>query len=266
MAAHRRMGGVISRLAGGLIVLFAALCVAVPAWGQDDEEQRAKAVDKVLRDYRDDGVIDACDHTRRALRDTLKQLPAEADIETPDLRPALEAGIEQVKADECEPEPTPTPTPTQAPTSTPAPTVTPAPTPPPDNSDDSLGTVTPLPDDGGGNGGSGAPGRNDVTPLDPEVTPVPPAASPAPAVPPAEPSGTPPPPTYANADDGVPIALLVLAGVLALAALLALLYAALSRLGWGERRLAGVRRAWDEALFRAGGTWGDFADWLRVGR
>jgi hypothetical protein len=49
-------------------------------------------------------------------------------------------------------------------------------------------------------------------------------------------------------------------------ALAALLYAALSRLGWGERRLAGVRRAWREATFRAGGTWGDFADWMRVGR
>ena len=79
-------------------------------------------------------------------------------------------------------------------------------------------------------------------------------------------SGTPPPPSYVNEDDGVPVSLLVLAGVLALAALLALLYAALSRLGWGERRLAGVRRSWDEARFRAGGTWGDFADWLRVGR
>jgi hypothetical protein len=259
------MGGVISRLSGGLIVLLAALFLAVPAWGQDDEEERAKAVDKVLRDYRDDGVIEACDHTRQALRDTLKDLPPEADIETPDLRPALEAGIEQVKADECEAEPEPTPSPT--PTQTPAPAQTPAPTAvptPDDGGDDSLGTVTPPPSD---DGGAGTPGADDVTPLEPEVTPVPPAATPAPAVvPPAEPSGTPPPPAYANADDSVPVSLLVLAGVLALVALVALLYAVLSRLGWGERRLSGVRRAWDEARFRAGGTWGDFADWLRVGR
>src|SRR5919107_5809333 len=102
MRPHRRMGGVISRLSGGLIVLLTAFCLAVPAWGQDDEEERAKAVDKVLRDYRDDGVIEACDHTRQALRDTLKQLPPEADIETPDLRPALEAGDEQGKAEEGE--------------------------------------------------------------------------------------------------------------------------------------------------------------------
>jgi hypothetical protein len=71
---------------------------------------------------------------------------------------------------------------------------------------------------------------------------------------------------YRNADDSVPVSLLVLAGVLALLALLALLYAALSRLGWGEKRLAGLRRAGREARFRAGGTWGDFADWIRVGR
>ena len=264
------MGGVITRLAGGLIVLLAALLLAVPAWGQDDEEERAKAVDKVMRDYRDDGVIEACDHKRRALRDTLDELPAEADIETPDLRPALEAAIEQVKADECEEEPEPTPTATPSPTTTPVPTATPAPTAPPaDSGDDDLGTVTPLPEDGGGNddGFGGSPGSEDVSPLGPEVTPVPPAATPAPAAPPAaEPSGAPPAPTYANADDGLPLSLLVLAGVLALVALLALLYALLSRLGWGERRLVGIRHAWDEARFRAGGTWGDFADWLRVGR
>jgi len=261
------MGGVFSRPAGGLIVLLAALFLAVPAWGQDLSDERQKAVDKVLRDYRDDGVIEACDHTRRALRDTLDTLPAEADVETPDLRPALEAGIEQVKADECEeePEPTPTPTPSPAPpASTPVPT--PVPTPAPDTGgDDQLGSVTPLPPvDGGNDGGSGTPGPDDVTPLEPEATPVPPAATPVPA--PVEPSGQPPVPTYVNADDSVPVSLLVLAGVLALVALLALLYVVLSRLGWGERRLGGFRRAWDEARFRAGGTWGDFADWLRVGR
>jgi len=97
----------------------------------------------------------------------------------------------------------------------------------------------------------------------PEATP--PAAATQPAPEPSGPAAT-PAPVYVNADDGVPISLIVLAGLLALVALLALLYAALSRLGWGERRLAGIRRAWREATFRAGGTWGDFADWMRVGR
>src|SRR5829696_7378945 len=96
------MEGVRSRVTGGLLALLALLAIAGPAWSQDSESDREEAVDEVLRDYRDDGVIDACDHTRRGLRDTLEDLPPEADVETPDLRPALEAGIEQIKDDECE--------------------------------------------------------------------------------------------------------------------------------------------------------------------
>jgi cobalamin biosynthesis Mg chelatase CobN len=253
------------RLAGGLIVLLALVAVAAPAWSQDDTTERSKAVKKVYRDFRDDGVIEACDHTEKALQKTLDELPAEADVETPDLRPALEAAIEQVQENDC-PEPTPTPSPSPAPTATAAPTSTPAPAPTTDP-DDSLGSVTPP---GGNDGGGGNPPSNqDVTPVDPSVTPVPPATTPAPAAPPAaEPSGpaATPVPAYRNADDAVPVSLLVLAGMIALLALLALLYAALSRLGWGEKRLAGIRRAGREARFRAGGTWGDFADWIRVGR
>ena len=71
---------------------------------------------------------------------------------------------------------------------------------------------------------------------------------------------------YDNPDDALPVALLVPAALLGLLALLALLYAVAGRLGWADGRLAGVRRAWREATFRAGGTWGDFADWIRVGR
>ena len=110
MAAHRRMEGVKLRLAGGLAALIALVVVAAPAWSQTGGTERSKAVKKVYRDYRDDGVIEACDHTRKALRQTLDDLAPEADVDTPDLRPALEAAIEQVKADDC-PEPTPTPTP-----------------------------------------------------------------------------------------------------------------------------------------------------------
>jgi hypothetical protein len=54
--------------------------------------------------------------------------------------------------------------------------------------------------------------------------------------------------------------------LLALIALAALLLAAAGRLGWAESTLAGPRRAVREATFRAGGTWGDFADWIRLGR
>ncbi len=95
----------------------------------------------------------------------------------------------------------------------------------------------------------------------PPSTTIPPAeagVAPIPAAPPA--------PVYANADDGVPLSLVVLAAVAGVIALIALLLALTSRTNWGERALAGPRRAWREAAFRAGGTWGDFADWIRVGR
>src|SRR5918994_3669566 len=125
MAPHRRMRGVNPRLAGVLAALLTMFAVTATAWAQDDDSERPKGVKKVYRDYRDDGVIEACDHTKKALERTLDDLPEEADVETPDLRPALEAAIEQVEDEDC-PEPTPTPTPTA--TASPAPTFTPAPT------------------------------------------------------------------------------------------------------------------------------------------
>jgi hypothetical protein len=124
-----------------------------------------------------------------------------------------------------------------------------------------------LPPSTGGGSTPTPPSADDVRPLSPEVTPVPPATTPVPAGA-AEPSGpeVTPAPVYANADDDVPVALVVLAALIGAVALAALILALLSRAGWGDRALAGPKRAWREAAFRAGGTWGDFADWIRVGR
>ena len=117
---------------------------------------------------------------------------------------------------------------------------------------------------GGGNGGNdNPPGAGEVEPL-PSETPAPTVTP----VPPAEPTGPPaePPKVFVNEDDDLPIPLIVLGAIAVLCALLALLYALLSRLGWADRALTPVRRSWREARFRAGGTWGDFADWMRLGR
>lgn len=238
--------------------------------------ERTKAVKKVYKDYRHDGVIEACDHSKKTLKKTLKELDPQADIDTPDLRPALEAAIAQHhktgcdrngdgKVDSQDVKPgstgstgsgtgsTGTPAPTPAPTAVP----TPAPTTPP-----SAATVAPLPAPKPSK--TAKPDKGDVVPLTPAPTPAPPAATP----PPAEPSGPVATPSvvYRNADDPVPVSLLVLAALLALLAVLALVYVAVTRLGWAEKWLAGPRRAWREAAFRMGGTWGDFADWMRVGR
>jgi hypothetical protein len=266
------------RLIAGLAALSTLLAVTASATAQD---ARPKGVQRVYDDYRDDGVIDACKHPKRALQRTLDTLAPEADVDTPDLRPALEAAIEQHNSGDCTPEQEATPTPT--PSTTPSPAVTPAPSPAPEPSS----TPAPPPaasggGGGGGGGGTGAggiapsapPAAGDISPVVPNPTLVPPAVTPAvtpvPVTPPAavEPTGPPPAPAvvYANPDDGLPASLLVPAVLLALVALLALLYAVLSRLGWADARLAGVRRAWREAAFRAGGTWGDFGDWMRPGR
>jgi hypothetical protein len=229
--------------------------------------ERSDEVKTIYRDYRRDGVIDACRHKRKDLREALDDLDPDADTETPDLRPQLEAAIDEHKSGECKRQAeeeqeqeqeqsggtgttgggTTTPTPTPTTPSTPVTPVTPS-TPAPS-------PVTPT----------SPPSKNDVTPIAPTPEPVapPPAATPVP-----EPSGpvATPSTTYRNPDDGVPVAILVLAGLLALLALLALLYAALSRLGWAESRLEPIRRSWREAAFRMGGTWGDFSDWVRVGR
>ncbi len=65
---------------------------------------------------------------------------------------------------------------------------------------------------------------------------------------------------------GTPVGLLIALGLLALAALLTVLALLARQFGWGEERLAGSRHAWGEATYRAGATWADFVDWIRLGR
>jgi len=272
---HARTTGVLAALLALLVLSGPAAAQAptpTPTATPTPTPEPTRGERKVYRDYRDDGVIEACDHTKRALKRTLENLLPEADLDTPDLRPALEAAIEQHNEGDCdEPEPTLTP----EPTATPAPTAAPVPTtaPAPDDIPDSGATVPGgVGGGGGGGGGVSPPSAKDVKPL-PDVTPVPPATTPAPgpvapAPAPAEPTGpvVTPEAVYANADDDVPVSLLVLAALLGLLALLAVAFAVASRFGWAESRLAGPRRALGEARFRAGGTWGDFSDWLRFGR
>jgi hypothetical protein len=62
--------------------------------------------------------------------------------------------------------------------------------------------------------------------------------------------------------EGTPVGLLIALGVLALGLLLTLLALAARRFD----RLPGARHAMGEAAWRAGGTWGDFVDWVRFGR
>lgn len=137
---------------------------------------------------------------------------------------------------------------------------------------------------GGGAGGSG-PRAAGGTPS--AGTAAPPAATARPARPrlhekaeaaPAAPTRTSPSPAPVATKSvavvpggtseagGTPAILLVLAVLGGLGALSALLVAASRGLGWEPGWAPAMRHAWAEAGHRSGGTWGDFRDWLRLGR
>ncbi len=216
--------------------------------------RKRKVVRRVYRDYRLDGRIDNCKHSRKALKRTLQSISDAFDADFPDFREAVKAAIKDWDKKRCaEQQATPTPTATPVPTSTPAPvpTTAPAPPPPPPSSG-SIGPVktpkpakTPKP-----------PSESDITPVTPTPT-----ATPVPtATPPAEAQLVVTRPHPEDANLTVPIALLLAALLGLLAAGGAAIYA--RRTG----RLAGWGHAWREAGYRATGAWGDFSDWLRLGR
>jgi hypothetical protein len=226
------------------------------------ELRKRKDVKRVYRDYEADGELKACVHERLALKRTLRSVDDLYDTDYPEFKPTLEAAIEDYaeevrRCEEEEAEAEETPTPTPAPQTTPDPTPAPAPPPPAPDSGD-------VPDIGGGGGGNDdppprdpkpapeAPGEGDVAPVQPSPTPVPPPAAPV------EPQLAVTSPGDSN---------LLVPALLLAAALLGLGLTGASALAARRGgRLAGWGHAWREAAYRTTGAWGDFADWLRLGR
>jgi hypothetical protein len=127
-----------------------------PTYAKQTKETR-----RVYRDYKRDGVIEACDHTRKDLRRTLKTIRPQFEEEFPDFRDAVRAAIKQHNRRKCtQPEPTPTATPAPTTPSTPAPTTPSTPAPAPSNPAPAPVAPAPLP----------APSR---TPKAPRSTPTP---------------------------------------------------------------------------------------------
>src|ERR687895_2936049 len=93
--------------------------------------RKRKVVRRVYADFRRDGRIDNCDHSRTALKRTLQSISDEFDTDFPDFREAVRAAIKDHDKERCEeeeePEPTPTATPAPTSTPTPSPTTTPPP-------------------------------------------------------------------------------------------------------------------------------------------
>jgi hypothetical protein len=209
---------------------------------------------KVYRDFKRDGLVDACDHTRKALRRTLKTIRPQFEEAYPDFRDAVKAAIKQHDKKKCTPPaPSPTPTPTPPPPAsgggTTPPAATPAPPPP-------AATPGAVPHTGG---------------TKPAPTPSASAVPPAPTATPS-PVPTPVPPSAAQQEAQVVVtrhdngSLLVPAILLGLVALGAAGAGGSALLGARSPRFAALGHAWREAAFRAGGTWGSFTDWMRLGR
>jgi hypothetical protein len=231
-----------------------------PAEEKQAKLRKRKVVRRVYRDFRDDGRIDNCKHSRLALKRTLQSISDQYDVDFPDFREAVKAAIKDWDDKVCVVA-TPTPTPTPTPSATAAPTTTPAPTTPP--SSDS-GNLPDLGAGGGNNdGGSGSsPPPVDATPAPPSEGEITPAPTPVPATPAPAPQDA--QLVVTRPDGGTN---LLLPALLLAAALLGLAVAGLSALAARRGgRLAGWGHAWREAGYRATGAWGDFSDWLRVGR
>jgi hypothetical protein len=257
--ARRYPVGVLARLTWALVVAC-ALLTALPAGAA---AKLSREPQKVYDDYRSDAAIEPCDHTVAAYRRTLKEITPDIEEVTPAFRPAVEAALRERARGRrgCLEQDSPTQPGTTGdgaaggtnggtgstpspPAQTAPPATAPAPAPPSSNA--------PAP---AGGGNAPAP---EATPA-PTVAPAPPVADSAPPAPTA--------PTLLNQPHkGTPAGLLIALGLVGLSALLVGLALLARRFGWGEERLAGPRHAWGEATYRAGATWADFIDWIRLGR
>jgi hypothetical protein len=253
---------VLVRLTGALVVAC-ALLTALPAGAA---AKLSREPQKVYDDYRSDAAIQPCDHTVAVYRRTLRELTPAIEEETPAFRPAVEAALRERNRgrQDCLAQDSPTQPGTNGggTTATPPSDTTPPATQPAPGAPSTAAPVTPPPAAGAPRHAAPAPGN--VAPA-PQATPTPTVAPPPPVT-----SSAPPAPAEVVLLDrphqGTPAGLLVALGLVALAALLAALALLARRLGWGEERLAGTRHAWGEATYRAGATWADFVDWIRLGR
>ena len=234
------------------LVMALGLLAAPPAGAATKLSRDAQ---RVYDDYRSDAEIQPCDHAVAAYRRTLREITPDIEEETPAFRPAVEAALRERErgGEDCASE-----------------------------EDTGSGADKPAAPATGAGGTAAPPSAARPAPAAPPARPPAPAASPRPeptvSATPA-PTVAPPPPVTSSAPaapsapvlldrshEGTPLGLLIALGLLALGALAALAALLAPRLGWGDERLAGARHAWGEAAYRAGGTWADFVDWLRLGR
>jgi hypothetical protein len=229
------------------LAVLAALCAGgalAPAAGAQD------VPGTILADFREDRRVAPCEHTAAEVRQALDELPADADVLTPDLREQLEASAEAHTSGRCR-----------------------------------RGAGVASEDDaatgaeaGGGAGALeaqrateeavkaakdrplGSPDQVNLTPQPPPPNAEAPAAQDDAIARAAQAD----PARTAAGDAPAPLWLLLACAAAFLVAVLAWL--ALRATGREAPGLAGGRHGRREAAWRASNAWADFTDWVRLGR
>jgi hypothetical protein len=228
----------------------------------DTKTDWPKDVQRVYDDYRDDGVIQVCDHTQKTLQDTLDTIEPTYDQDYPDFREALEAGIERHKDGRCTQDSSSSSS--SGATGSTGATSSGGSGQPAGGAPES-GTLPPSASGSAGDGGGAIPpaaatGTGTSPPAAAAVTPAPSAVATPPVAPAATAAAT---PALVVTRDGHRS--LLIPGILLAIALLGALGLGASALA-SRRSGGGMSHAWREAAFRTRGTWADFSDWLRLGR
>jgi hypothetical protein len=209
-----------------------ALAVALLLLGSAAAAADRATFDRVSDAYANNaGQLDACSFSQADLESALEGIPPEFEGVVPQLREAIERGIEAHRAGDCRGI-----EPTGGVTTTPGTATTP-------------GTTTPT------------------TPTETGAVP-PPATTPSATPPAATPQQVTTTPGVQPAATKRDTRWLV-AGAIAIGGLLLLLLLlwGWARLrGWDSQWAARARHAWGEAGYRVTSTWAEFTDWLRLGR
>jgi hypothetical protein len=227
------------RLISTVILAAASLALAAPA-------AHAAGFDNVFGDYKKDGKIDPCRWSAADLERAKDDVPPDIEQYAPDFPDALDVAIEARAKGACKKDAKK-----------------------PAGSGDAAAPAAPTPPASGGSAPAPAAGTPAApTPgAAPDPTPAPTAS--------ATPAGAPTDGAIAKAADArrassgagdAPAPLVGLGVLAALLALAALAYGLARWLAWEPAWALRARHAAGEAGWRAGNTWSEFADWVRLGR
>lgn len=189
------------------------------------------AFDRVYGEYQSSGAIDPCRFSEQELQEAKSQVPNDIEAYAPDFPNAIQGALESRAGGACDED------------------------------------AAPATDEGGAAAPTATPPATPGTPAAPGST-VTPGPTPDPTAAPAAADQAIAKTAQADraSDAGTPAPVVALGLLGALLALGGLAYGIAHWLAWDPRWAQRTRHAVAEAGWRAGNTWSEFADWVRLGR